>query len=409
MTPGRSWGQPGGTAPATVDTTLAAGEADAQGPPPRGLAKYNSFDLGFTTLRLGYGFLVDFATYSQDDAGKQQLAPEADAGLRDFRLLFKGRFKTERSFTWTAGVMYDGGTKDWHARQTGLMVEFPEIWSHFFLGRTKEGYSLYKHMVGYDIWTVERSPFLDAFIPILGDGIKWIGHTPNHRLLWQVGWFTDWLSENEKFATCDNQLVARVIWVPVLSEADRKLLHVALMGRDTEPDEGKFQARSRPESYLAPYYVDTGKFSADRGRTAGFEAYYRTGPWLFGGEYGWQFMSAPASGDPMFHGGNLAVAWLITGETRGYNNVSGYFNAVSPTRTVFEGGPGAWEATLNVSNIDLDAGNLSGGKFWRVTPAVKWHLMDYTRIELAYGYGVLDRFDLEGITHFFQGRVVTAL
>ena len=147
----------------------------------------------------------------------------------------------------------------------------------------------------------------------------------------------------------------------------------------------------------------------DHGRTGGFEAYYRNGPWLFGGEYGWQSLNAPASGDPMFHGGNVSADWLVTGETRSYNRVSGYFDAVSPKRTVFEGGPGAVELSLNLSYIDLDGGSLRGGKFWRVTPAVKWHLMDYLRVELGYGYGVLDRFDLKGTTHFFQGRLVTAL
>ena len=111
----------------------------------------------------------------------------------------------------------------------------------------------------------------------------------------------------------------------------------------------------------------------------------------------------------MFHGGNLSLAWLVTGETRGYNLVSGYFKAVSPTRTVFEGGPGAVELALNYSYADFDDGPLNGGKYWRITPLVKWHLMDYLRIEMGYGYSVLDRDGLEGKTHFFQGRLITAL
>jgi phosphate-selective porin OprO/OprP len=395
-------------APALLDTTLAAGEADAQAPVQRGLAKYNHWDLGFTTFRIGYGFLVDFATYYQDHDAKQQVVPRADIGLRDFRFLLKGKFKTQRPFSWTAGIMYDGALKEWHFRQTGLMVDVPEISSSFFVGRTKEGFSQYKVMVGYDIWTIERSPFLDAFVPILGDGIKWTVHAPKQRLLANLGWFGDALSEDEKFATYDHQFVGRVAWVPLVSERG-KLVEIGVMGRDGKPDGDKFQARARPEMYLAPYFVDTGKFTTDHGRTGGIEAYYRDGSWLYGAEYGWQTYDAPAAGDPMFHGGNASVAWLITGETRGYNMAGGFFKAVSPRRTVFEGGPGAVEATLNLSYIDLDGGTLRGGKFWRLTPTVKWHLMDYLRVELAYGYGVLDRFDLKGTTHFFQGRVLTGL
>jgi len=76
---------------------------------------------------------------------------------------------------------------------------------------------------------------------------------------------------------------------------------------------------------------------------------------------------------------------------------------------VFEGGPGAVEASLNYSYIDLDGGTLQGGKFRRLGPALKWHLMDYLRIELAYGYGKLNRFGLEGVTQFFPARFLTAL
>ena len=396
------------TTPALLDSTVVAGEADAQEPVKRGLNKYNEFDLGFTSLRIGYGFLVDWMTYTQDDNAKQQVEAEPDAGLRDFRLLFKGKFKTERPLSWTMGVMYDGNLEDWHFRQTGLMIGVPEISSNFFIGRTKEGYSQYKYMVGYDIWTIERSPFLDAFVPILGDGIKWMISAPKRRLLLDVAWFSDVLSEEEKFATYDSQFVSRLTFQPVVSERG-KLVHLAVMGREAEPDEGQFQAKSKPEAYLAPNFVDTGKFDADGAHTLGFESFYRNGPWLVGGEYGWQWMDAPVAGDPMFHGGNIAVAWLLTGETRGYNVASGYFKAISPTRTVFEGGPGAVELVLNYSYIDLDDGNLQGGKYWRITPLVKWHLMDYLRVELGYGYGMLDRFDLEGKTQYFQARFVTAL
>jgi phosphate-selective porin OprO/OprP len=241
----------------------------------------------------------------------------------------------------------------------------------------------------------------------MADGIKWIGRAPRAHLLWQLGFFGDALSENEKFAIWDHQVVGRVMWLPVLT--NRNLLHLGVMARDAKPDDGKLQARSRPEAYLAPYFVDTGKFPSNSGQTLGLEAYYRSGPWLFGGEYGWQTFDAPASGDPKFQGGNVCAVWLITGETRGYNDISGYFKAVVPRRTVFEGGPGAWEVALNYSYLDLDGGTLQGGKFWRVTPSVKWHLMDYLRVELAYGYGTLDRFGLQGTTQFFQGRVITAL
>jgi len=41
----------------------------------------------------------------------------------------------------------------------------------------------------------------------------------------------------------------------------------------------------------------------------------------------------------------------------------------------------------------------------RYTPMVNWHLSDNVRLEMAYGYGHLNRFDLKGNTHFFQSRI----
>jgi phosphate-selective porin OprO/OprP len=57
------------------------------------------------------------------------------------------------------------------------------------------------------------------------------------------------------------------------------------------------------------------------------------------------------------------------------------------------------------SYTDLDDGPVQGGRFWRFTPMVNWHMSPNVRLELVYGYGVLDRFDTKGGSHFFQTRI----
>ena len=402
MAPASSRGQDAHGVPpvASIDTTLEAGYEL----PRRRLVKWNEFDGPATTLRFGFGFGVDGATFAQDEESKQQLEMSRNFNVRDFRFVITGRFKTERPLSWTLGYMYDGADDAWRFRKTGLLVGVPELSGRFFVGRDKEGYSLVKVMNGYHLMTMERSTVLD-FVPILADGVRYMGYYPGPRVIFSLGWFTDTLSEDEKFATSDQQTVARLGWLPILSEENREVFQVAVMVRDTEPDEGMLQVRARPEYYKAPYVVDTGKFAADHARGAGIEAFYRKGPWLFGGEYHWQDTSPVTGGNVLFHGGNVVAAWTITGETRPYNAPGAFFDAVSPARTVFEGGPGAWEAVLHVSYIDLDSGMFHGGKFWRLTPMVNWHLSDNVRVDLEYGYGELDRFGLDGGTQFFQGRI----
>jgi len=394
---------------ASIDSTMDAGESESE-PPRRRLVKWNEYDGPITSVRVGFGLGFDAATYSQDDVSKEQL-DEIGAGteLRDFRLLFSGRFKTERRFTWTAGVMYDGADETWLIRQTGFLIAVPELSGSFFIGRQKEGYSLLKVMSGYDNWMMERSTSQDAFIPILSDGIRWLGYAPRQHLLWNLGYFNDVLSEKQRFSTYDHQLTARLAVLPIMSDEDKKVLHIGIAARDTRPDEGMINTRSKPESNLAPFVVETGKIEASKVRTVGYEIYYRAGPWLFGSEYNWHKITSDEGGDPLFTGGDVAISYLITGETRPYNTVGGYFKAISPSKTIFEGGPGAWEVAVKASYIDLDGGNLHGGKFWRVGPNVNWHLSDNIRLEATYGYGTLDRFDLEGTTQFFQFRFQSQL
>ena len=387
----------------TLVNALSAGEADAE-PKTRKLVKWNEFDGKYLTFRFGGGFLVDYATYSQDSASKEQVTLEPAAKIRDVRILVSGRLKTKRRITYQAGFMYDAYNEDWFIRQSGVMIGIPEWWGNLFIGRSKEGASLNKMMTGYDGWTAERFTFSDA-IPLLADGIKWLGYIPSRHLIWNVGVFTDWLSEKETWSYFDQQVVGRVAYVPFVSDSSGTLLHLGFAVETGKPDNGQRQLRSKPEVSHAPYIIDTGKIPSDRSTLFGPEIYFRRGPVLVGSEYYWEKIHSPETGNPTFQGGDVSVVWNATGETRRYNTVGGYFKAVSPTQTVFEGGPGALEMVLRLSYSDLDGGTVNGGKFWRITPMLNWHLSDEVRFEMAYGYGKTDRFDLTGAMHIFQTRL----
>jgi len=387
----------------TLVNALSAGEADAE-PKTRKLVKWNEFDGKYLTFRFGGGFLVDYATYSQDSASKEQVTLEPAAKIRDVRILVSGRLKTKRRITYQAGFMYDAYNEDWFIRQSGVMIGIPEWWGNLFIGRSKEGASLNKMMTGYDGWTAERFTFSDA-IPLLADGIKWLGYIPSRHLIWNVGVFTDWLSEKETWSYFDQQVVGRVAYVPFVSDSSGTLLHLGFAVETGKPDNGQRQLRSKPEVSHAPYIIDTGKIPSDRSTLFGPEIYFRRGPVLVGSEYYWEKIHSPETGNPTFQGGDVSVVWNATGETRRYNTVGGYFKAVSPTQTVFEGGPGTLEMVLRLSYSDLDGGTVNGGKFWRITPMLNWHLSEEVRFEMAYGYGKTDRFDLTGAMHIFQTRL----
>jgi phosphate-selective porin OprO/OprP len=310
-----------------------------------------------------------------------------------------------RKVTYNVGIMYDGPSHAWLMRQTGVMIAVPELWGNIFIGRSKEGFSLNKVLVGYDGWTMERSTMSDATIPILADGFKWLGYTPKHGFLWNFGYFNDWLSHVQNFSTYHNQTVLRVAWLPIRSDVNREVLHLGVNLRNGSPEQGQIQFRSRPEAFPAPYFVDTGKFAATNTKMAGYEAYFRKGPLLLGSEYWWVGTTSPSTHSPTIHGGDFVVTWCVTGEARVYNTVQGTFREVIPKRPLFSGGYGAVELVARFSDIDLDSELVHGGKFKRFTPMVNWYLTDYLRLEAAYGVGRLARFDLKGTTQFFQTRL----
>ena len=84
-------------APPTIDTTNDAGEDDDT-QPRRRLVKWNEYEGPISTFRLGFGLMLDAATYSQDAESEQQVSiDDPGSGVRDSRLLFRGRFQTERA------------------------------------------------------------------------------------------------------------------------------------------------------------------------------------------------------------------------------------------------------------------------------------------------------------------------
>jgi phosphate-selective porin OprO/OprP len=394
-----------GTPPDTsIAAGITAGEADAD-MDRRNLLSALHLKLGFTTLRIGGGVLVDYIGYSQDSASREQFPSLPSQGkLRDARVLFGGTFNTKRPFSWQIGVMYDAANKTWLFRQTGLMVAVPEIWSHFFVGRAKEGFSLNKVMVGYDGWSMERLPFGDATIPLLADGIKWLGLTPDRHWFWNLGLFTDWLSEGQTFSSYNHQFVLRTGWVPLVSDTVGTLLHMAMNFRVGDVNNDSITLRSKPEAFPAPYFINTGRFPAQNGMTLGPELYYRPGRVLLGGEYYWEKTHSEL-GTNWFHGGEVVATWNTTGEVRSYNTVGNYFRGVTPLKTVIGGASGGFETVLKVSYSNLTNGAIQGGTLWRVTPMLNWYMSDNLRLEFAYGYGVLKRFGLLGRTQFYQARM----
>ena len=363
----------------------------------------------FSTIKIGVGFLPEAAAYIQDDMFKQQMD---SAGLevksmyktRDFRILASGQLKTKRTLAWKFAYMYDGDKNAWLVRESGITIGVPEIAGHFFIGRTKEGYSMVKVMNGYSPWSAERQMSLDV-IPILADGIKYFGSLSKSRIFWNIGYFNDFISKGQGFSTYEWQFDARVGWLPFYNKERNSVLHFAVNYRYGVPNEGQITIKSRPESNPVPQIINTGSFAADNSTHMGAEIYYSTGRMLLGSEVMLQRFHSGTSDDHQFFGGNVAITYLLTNTSRPYNTTSSVFGFIPVRKSVFKGGWGEWEAVLYFSSLDLNDGSVKGGKFWRITPMINWYMSKVVRMGFIYGYGELDRYNLTGALQIFQARI----
>ncbi len=363
----------------------------------------------FSTFKLGMGFLPEYAGYVMNDVFKQQMD---SAGLevksmyetRDFRILASGQFRTKRALSWKFAYMYDGDQKAWWIRESGLTIGVPELAGHFFVGRTKEGYSMVKVMNGYSPWTAERQMALDV-IPILADGIKYFGSFEKSRIFWNIGYYNDFVSKGQGFSTYAWQYDMRVGWLPFFDPKTNRVFHIGGNYRYGVPVNGKITLKSRPESNPAPQIINTGSFAADNSTHIGGEAYYSTGRLLLGSEVMVHSFHSNTAANHKFLGGDVVASYLLTNTTRPYNTTSSLFGFVPVRKSVFKGGWGEWEAVLRFSSLDLNDGTIKGGRFWRLTPMVNWYMSKIVRTEFIYGYGQLSRYDLTGALQIYQIRV----
>ena len=376
---------------------------------PEKIRDFNEFDLGFTTFRYGVAAIQDYAAYTQDEEAKAQM-DSANVVLkdqwkwRDARFFASGKLNTKRSVIWKLGVMYDGSENALTIRETGLLIGLPEISGNVFIGRSKEGYSLNKDQNGYSCYANERQMSLDL-ISIMADGIRVYGYLPKPRLSYSVGAFTNAIYGNDnKFALWEWQVSGRFGYRPIYDEAKNKVLHLGFNVRIAQPDGKTIQVRSRPESNPAPYFLDTGPFESDLCKTIGWEAHYRSGSFMTGSEGNLYSFDSDAADNPQFFGANVYASYILTGEAWPWISDRSVFSFVKPKKSFFDRGIGAVELLVHLSVFDLNDGTTPGGKFWKITPMINWYLSYNFRVEFVYGYGQLDRFNLNGTTQFFQTR-----
>ncbi|HEU5137386.1 MAG TPA: porin [Steroidobacteraceae bacterium] len=183
-------------------------------------------------------------------------------------------------------------------------------------------------------------------------------------------------------------------------------------GSSGAPPRHGLRFRDRPEIRVdSVRLIDTGAIDAAHASVLGLEFGANWKSFYLQGEHFWfdvERRGAAALPDPDFTGYYLQGSWMLTGESRRYNPVTGSFQNPRP-REIFSraGGAGAWEFAARYSNTNLNfqegqqgaatvPGSVRGGEQNVLTLGVNWYLNPNFKVMMNYLLIDVDRLNPAG-------------
>lgn len=142
--------------------------------------------------------------------------------------------------------------------------------------------------------------------------------------------------------------------------------------------------------------LNTGTLANVRGaRVLSGEAATQIGSFYAQGEYfDYSIQRFPGGGSDLhFAGGYGQASYVLTGEQRKYNPVTGAYNTINPKSPVHWGtsGIGAWEIAARYSQVSLNDKNVFGGELRDTSLAVNWYVNTNVRLMFDWIHGRVDK------------------
>jgi phosphate-selective porin OprO/OprP len=255
---------------------------------------------------------------------------------------------------------------------------------------------------------MEKSLAVDALVPSSKVGVLVANHTAAQDVTWAIGWFADGTNtENGENNNSPTRVSGRLTWLAFPGgDEPVPLLHFGAYASYMYSANRQIQYDTRAESNWAPKLFDTGPIDGSGSVVLGNELAAAHGPWSLQGELLVAQVQGATSGNADFSGAYVLGTWSLTGEPRPYDRTRGLFGTVTPRRPVSLGScnPGAWEAALRLSYLDLVDGAVRGGRGVEVMPGLTWSLTQNLHLQLEYGYTHVEDGPQNGNLYLVQTR-----
>lgn len=249
-----------------------------------------------------------------------------------------------------------------------------------------------------------------ALAPGYRSGVGIGGHSSGWRTAWAGGLYSAGQSQISGDASETLlQAVGRVAgrpWLEPRADGDR-FVHLGVSTSLIFSGRNRIRYRARPESFIAPFVVDTGEISADRAFQLGLEGAWVRGPLSLQTEMIHSTVSSSDWNVIDFLGAYGQVSWVLTGESHPYVPEIGILDRLRPNHpfALFGPGWGALEVGQRISWLDLSSGGVRGGDMLSLTSGFSWHLGAELRLALNYVFAQVTNNPEPGNANIFQARI----
>lgn len=296
----------------------------------------------------------------------------------------------------------------------GTYTSFKDVWievpvhariGNVRVGHQKEPFGLEELTSSKYITFMERASTA-TFVPSRNNGITLFGKTSDAKLSWSAGVFRSTNGYGDGVADGKYNYTARLVALPLYSDGGSQVVHFGAATSYRRPTTDSLRYKSRPEAHLAPNFVDTDPFAADRARLFGGEAAWVQGSFSMQGEYVAVRTRSLDAGNYSFNSYYAQTSFLLTGEHRPYKKGAGVFSGVKPNSPFGDGGFGALEIAARFSSIDLTDSALPGGELSNMAVGLNWYANAHTRVMANYirsnveSVGTSDSFTMRFQVHF---------
>ena len=351
-------------------------------------------------VKLGGRIYQDWGWFSGDDEAITAFGYDSGTEYRTARFsaeaLFWGHIKGKAEVDWTDGKVV---FKD-------VYMELLDLPFNITVGHFKEPFSLEELTSSRFVTFMERASINQAFVPSRNAGIQLSANLADKMIYMAFGAFKEVGDYPTNLVANDGEdlwaVTARIAASPVYNEETNTVVHlgIAFSSRDLG-DEGVARLRARPETHMGNRLVDTHNIEAAMATLLGVEAAGVFGSFSLQGEYVSDSLDSPTNGDPVFSGYYVEASFWLTGENRKYKRSSAVFDRPKVKNLfLLQQGFGALQLAARYSNLNLNDGDIEGGKMNDFTIGLNWYPVDNARIMLNYiisdtdNYGSINAFEI---------------